>query len=139
MWLYSCKYYCRKETGLEDVGDAFTNNPATRTAHSKQQHRREISCSNVSRYSHCRHLELGWGEVSKSTCFFGNIFSSKKLVEFDFFRYIFSYAAIQLIGIRLNELSSRSSTNTSSHGTFPPSAPPPPPPPRAVGSNVSVR
>lgn len=41
MWLYSCKYYCRKETGLKDVGDAFTNNPATRTAHSKQQHRRE--------------------------------------------------------------------------------------------------
>lgn len=50
------QYYCRKETGLEDVGDAFTNNPATRTAHSKQQHRREISCSKVSRYSHGRHL-----------------------------------------------------------------------------------
>lgn len=92
------QYYCRKETGLEDVGDAFTNNPATRTAHSKQQHRREISCSNVSRYSHCRHLELGWGEVSKSTCFFGIIFKPKNL-SVRFFSIYSSYAALQLIGL----------------------------------------
>ena len=80
------------------MGDAFTNNPATRTAHSKQLHRREISCSKVSRYSHGRHLVVGIGRSElNSLVFFGNS-RAKKTCRVRFFS-IYFFAALQLIGL----------------------------------------